>query len=110
MDQPGGNSTSAGRAKSNTESRSNYQIEKSPGAATRDQPASSRTKSYLIHIRALTDIGEARIKEDEIFQTYRREVESILQKEEIPQNYREYIKNYFISVGIHTEDKAHEFK
>ncbi|MCP4624155.1 MAG: hypothetical protein GY850_11550 [bacterium] len=110
MNEPGGKSTSAGRAKSNTESRSDYQIEKSPGAATQDQLASARAKSYLIHIRALTDIGEARLKEEEIFQTYRGEVESILQKEEMPQNYREYIKNYFISVGIHTEDKAHESK
>ena len=110
MNEPGGKSTSAGRAKSNTESRSSYQIDKSPGTATQDQPASVRAKNYLIHIRALTDIGEARLKEDEIFQTYRREVESILQKEEIPQNYREYIKNYFISVGMHTEDKAYESK
>ena len=110
MDEPGGKSTSAGRAISNTESRSSYQIDHSPGTATQDQLASARAKSYLIHIRALTDIGEAHIKEDEIYQTYRREVESILQKEEMPQNYREYIKNYFISVGIHTEDKAHESK
>ncbi len=108
MDQPGGNSPSAGRAQSNTENRSSYQIEKSPGAATQDQLASSRTKSYLVHIRALTDIGEAHLEEDEIFKTYRREVESILQKEEMPQNFREYIKNYFISVGIHREEKAHE--
>jgi len=110
MDEPGGKSTSAGRAISNTESRSSYQIDQSPGTATQDQLASAWAKSYLIHIRALTDIGEARLKEDEIFQTYRREVESILQKEEMPQNYREYIKNYFISVGMHTEDEAHESK
>ena len=110
MNEPGGKSTSAGRAISNTESRSSYQIDKSPGAATQDQPASARAKSYLIHIRALTDTGEARLKEEDIFQTYRREVESILQKEEMPQNYREYIKNYFISVGMHTEDKAYESK
>ena len=103
-DQPGGNSTAAGRAKSNSENRSGAQIEKSPGTATQDQPASARAKSYLIHIRALTDIGEARMEEDEIFRKYRRRVESILQKEEIPRNYREYIKNYFISVGIQTED------
>ena len=71
---------------------------------------SSQAKSYLIHIRALTDMGEARFKEEEIFRTYRKEVESILQKEDIPVNYREYIKNYFISIGINTEENAHEFK
>ena len=72
--------------------------------------ASSQAKSYLIHIRALTDIGEARLDKEEIFQTYRKEVESILQKEDIPANYRAYIKNYFISIGINTEENAHEFK
>ncbi len=72
--------------------------------------ASSQAKSFLIQIRALTDTGEARLKEEEIFQTYRKEVESILQKEDIPLNYREYIKNYFISIGINTEENAHEFK
>ena len=72
--------------------------------------ASSPAKAYLIHIRALTDMGEARLKEEEIFRTYRKEVESILQKEDIPLNYREYIKNYFISIGINTEENAHEFQ
>ena len=110
MHEPGAKSTSAGRAKSNSESRSSYQIDKSSGRASQDQPASVRAKSYLIHIRALTDIGEARLQEDEIFQIYRREVESILQKEEMPPNYREYIKNYFISVGMHTENKSYESK
>jgi hypothetical protein len=105
-DQPGGRSTSPGRAKSNTGNRPSYPIEKTPGQATQDQTASSRAKNYLIHIRALTEIGDARLEKDEIFQTYRREVESILQKEEIPLNYREYIKNYFLSVGIHTEDRG----
>jgi hypothetical protein len=61
-------------------------------------------------MRALTDVGDARLKEEEIFQTYRKEVENILRKEDIPINYREYIKNYFISIGIHTEENAHEFK
>ena len=32
---------------------------------------------------------------------------SILQKEGIPKNYREYIKNYFISIGLHSEDHRH---
>jgi hypothetical protein len=110
MDQPEGNSASAGRAQSKEENKSSYELEKTPGSAMQDKMASSQAKSYLIHIRALTDIGEARLKEEEISQTYRKEVESILQKEDIPINYREYIKNYFISIGINTEEKAHEFK
>ena len=72
--------------------------------------ASARTKSYLISIRTLTDIGEARLKEEDIIRTYQKEVESLLQKEDIPLNYREYIKNYFISIGMNAEENANEFK
>ena len=110
MDQPEGYSASAGRAKSKEENGSSYELEKTPGSAIPEKIATAQAKSYLIHIRALTDIGEARLSEEEVFQTYRKEVESILQKEDIPINYREYIKNYFISVGINTEENGHEFK
>jgi len=110
MGRPDGYSSSAGRAKSKEGNQPSYEIEKSPGSRMQDKMASSQTKSYLIHIRALTDIGEARLKEEDIVQTYRKEVESILRKEDIPINYRDYIKNYFISIGINTEENAHEFK
>jgi hypothetical protein len=110
MGHPEGYSDSAGGAKSKEENKASYELEKTPGARLQDKTASFQAKSYLIHIRALTDIGDASLKEEEIFQTYRKEVESILQKEDIPINYREYIKNYFISIGINTEENAHDLK
>jgi hypothetical protein len=112
-DEPGlreGNSASAGRSEAEGEEKSSAEIEKSAGPAMTDKMASSPVKSYLIHIRALTDSGEARLKEKDIRRTYGREVESILQKEDIPLNYREYIKNYFMSIGLNTEENADEFK
>jgi hypothetical protein len=110
MGQPEGYSVSAGRAQSKAENESSHELEKAPGSVSQDKMRPSPAKSYLIQIRALTDIGEVRLTEEEVFQTYRKEVESILQKEDIPINYREYIKNYFISIGINTEENAHEFK
>jgi len=110
MGQPEGYSVSAGRAQSKAENESSHDLEKAPGSVSQDKMRPSPAKSYLIQIRALTDIGEARLTEEEVLQTYRKEVESILQKEDIPINYREYIKNYFISIGINTEENAHEFK
>jgi hypothetical protein len=67
-------------------------------------------KNYLVHIRALTDIGEARLEEEDIVRAYRQEVESILQKEDMPANYREYIKNYFLAIGVNTKENADESK
>ncbi|MEJ2170198.1 MAG: hypothetical protein P8X90_32255 [Desulfobacterales bacterium] len=66
--------------------------------------AVSPVKSYLIPIRALTDVGKAGLKEEDIRRTYGQAVESVLQKEDIPLNYREYIKNYFMAIGLNTED------
>ena len=110
MGQPDGHSASAGRAGSKGESQSGHELKKSPGPAIQDKTTTSLARSYLIQIRALTDIGEARLDEEEIFRTYRQEVESILQKEDIPINYRKYIKNYFISIGINTDQNANEIQ
>jgi hypothetical protein len=110
VDQPEGHSASAGKGRSDEKKKSSYDIENSPGLALQDKIPSSPARSYLIHIRALTNTGEARLKEEEIYRTYRKEVESVLQKEDMPLNYREYIKNYFISIGLNAEKNAHESK
>jgi hypothetical protein len=110
MGKPEEYSDSAGSARSKKEKKSSYELEIPSGTAEKDKMTPSPAKSYLIHIRALTDIGEARLKEEEVFQTYHKEIESILQKEDIPSNYREYIKNYFISIGMNTEESTHESK
>jgi len=110
MEPPGGHSNAAGDAKSKAESKSGRNLATARGSARQDKTASSPAKTYLIQIRALTDPGEAHLEEEEIFRTYRQDVESILQKEDIPANYREYIKNYFISIGVNAEENAHESK
>ena len=108
MEPPGGHSDAAGNAKANAESKPGRDLAKARGSARQDKLSSTPAKTYLLQIRALTDPGEARLKEEEIFRTYHQEIESILQKEDIPVNYREYIKNYFISIGVNTEEKAYE--
>ena len=110
MAPPEGYSDAAGNAKANKENQSSHDIEKTQRLATQDKLTSVPAKTFLLHIRALTDTGEARVEEEEILRTYRREVESILQKENIPVNYREYIKKYFVSIGINTKENAHESK
>ena len=110
MEPPEGYSNAAGNAKANEEIQSSHDIETAQRLATQDKLAPAPAKTYLLQIRALTDKGEARVEEEEILRTYRREVESILRKENIPVNYREYIKKYFISIGINTKENAHEPK
>ena len=99
-----GTSSRAGTAKSGDKEKAGSQIEKVPGPAVQDNVISAQVKQYLIRIRSQTSPGESRLKEEEIFREYQQEVEGILQKEDIPLNYREYIKTYFLSIGIETSD------
>ena len=62
--------------------------------------AASQKAEYNTHIRSVTKIGNPTVPEEEITRQYTRELESILQKEDIPLNYREYIKSYFLSIGL----------
>jgi hypothetical protein len=105
-----GYSFSAGRAISTGKKKASNELEKSPGPGIQDKMRSSSMEHYLIHIRSLTAIGESRSKEEDIIRSYRQEIEGILQKEDIPLNYREYIKHYFISIGLEAEKNANGLK
>ena len=65
-----------------------------------DKLHETQKEDYNIHIRSVTRIGKATLPEEDLTRPYRQELESILQKEDIPLNYREYIKNYFMSIGL----------
>jgi hypothetical protein len=62
--------------------------------------APSKKPEYNAPIRTVTTIGAANVPEEDVMRVYERELESILQKEDIPLNYREYIKTYFMSIGV----------
>jgi hypothetical protein len=97
--QPG-SSSAAGSAPSDGKKKLKGELAKSSGIGTQDKMKSSQGNNYLIQIRSLTAIGESKLEEKDIIRSYRKEIEGVLQKEEIPLNYRGYIKNYFISIGL----------
>lgn len=99
-DGQGTGSYSVGKGKGKSDKpTSPLSFNKNNGPVYNDRTASAPAKTYNMHIRSLTEIGTARTPEEEITRVYRREVESILEKEELPRNYRHYIKNYFLSIG-----------
>jgi hypothetical protein len=105
-----GHDLSAGHAKSAQRKKSRDEIEKSTGPGLQDKLSSAQEEKYRLYIRSLGAVGESKLKEENIIQTYRQEIENILQKEDIPLNYREYIKHYFISIGLKTEAEAYDAK
>lgn len=78
-------------------------IERAAGAIEQEQTAPARRPEYNVHIRSLTRIGEATVPTADVTRSYQQEVESVLHKEDIPLNYREFIKNYFIGIGLQEE-------
>ncbi len=98
-----GSSPTAGKALSDGKKKPRHELEKSLGTGKQDKTTASQGDSYLIQIRSLTTIGKSKRKEEDIVHSYQKEIEGILQKEEIPLNYRGYIKNYFISIGLTSE-------
>jgi len=98
-------SLSPGHAKSGDRSNDPYELKKKQGPALQDKLMSTEQEDYSVHIRSLTSVGRAKIKPETIDRRYNQELEGILKKEDIPLNYRNYIKNYFISIGFRKEGK-----
>jgi hypothetical protein len=100
--RPGKRSSAAGNAKSENPAESPYEFQKLEGPAVQDKIISRQEENFHIHIRSLGANRESKLKDADITRPYRKAVESILAKEDIPLNYREYIKNYFLSIGLAT--------
>jgi hypothetical protein len=94
----------AGNARSDGSEKPDSEIEKATGPGIQDKLTPAQVKQYLVRIRTLTATGESNLKEEEVIRPYQQEIESVLQKEDIPLNYRDYIKEYFLSIGIETTE------
>ncbi|MBW2085005.1 MAG: hypothetical protein JRI54_03135 [Deltaproteobacteria bacterium] len=93
----------AGRGKADGEKKTPYEIKSSKSPALKDKGVEGPGERYNIHVRSLPTIAKAKLREEEVIRSYRQELENVLLKEDIPLNYREYIKNYFLSIGLRME-------
>jgi len=90
----------AGREKGGDTRQAPSPLEQAEGPTVQDKTKLPPQDDYRAYIRALTATDKATVPETEVTRPYQQELESILQKEDIPINYREYIKNYFLSIGL----------
>ena len=102
-------SATAGRGKAKGEKRSPYELESSKSPAIKDKGGSGQGDWYNVYVRSLPIIDKAKLKEEDLIRPYRQELESVLQKEDIPLNYREYIKSYFLSIGLKKEENRNGY-
>ncbi|MCP4349560.1 MAG: hypothetical protein GY795_29110 [Desulfobacterales bacterium] len=95
-----GRTGTAGQAESTGKTKRSSKLAKSKGPLLKEKGVISKGDQYAVHIRALPVPGKGVQEQENVFRPYKQEMESILKKEDIPLNYRNYIKNYFLSVGI----------
>ncbi len=93
-----------GRSPGDGQLNSPSPINRTEEGPQQDRMAPSKKAEYNAHIRSVTTIGEATVPEEDVGRAYEQEVERVLQKEDMPLNYREYIKTYFLSIGLTSED------
>ncbi|MCJ7830312.1 MAG: hypothetical protein MUP74_02895, partial [Desulfobacterales bacterium] len=74
-----------------------------PGPAVQEPSGAAAAVWTRIPVRTLTAAGKAWVTEEAAARPYRRELESVLRKEAIPRNYRQYIRNYFLAIGLQEE-------
>ncbi|RJQ64770.1 MAG: hypothetical protein C4530_01670 [Desulfobacteraceae bacterium] len=96
-------SSSPGRGKSENGLTEPYALKRLKAPAVQDKMLPDQNQDYSVQIRSLTAIGKAKGEKEDVTRSYRKELEGILLKEEIPENYRTYIKNYFLSIGLGRE-------
>ena len=93
----------AGREKAKGDKKAPYDLERPDTPVLKDKGVSGRGDRYSTYVRALPAIGRAGLKEEEIITAYQKELENVMRREDIPRPYREYIKQYFLSIGLGKE-------
>ena len=97
----------AGNQPSDGRKRPVSEIDRTKTEAEQDIIGSSTGGSKTtLQVLSLTNIGKAGAEREEIIRNYQREIESVLKKEEIPLNYREYIRDYFLSINLRRDENV----
>ncbi len=97
----------AGREKAKGNKKAPYDLESPDTPALEDKGVSGKGDRYGTYVRSLPAIGRAGLKEEEIITAYEKELENVMRKEDIPLPYREYIKQYFLSIGLGKETEGY---
>jgi hypothetical protein len=90
----------AGTATDAREKGPAHEIENSQNPSVKAPTPEGSGVRYRVLVRALPTVGKAALDHEELTKSYRREIEHVLSNDQIPSNYREYIKNYFLSIGM----------
>ncbi len=102
-DDDGEFSSLAGKEEGQYHPQDIEKLRSSQRSAIQDNISDSPAEEYRKIVRSLATLGRSEVKAEDVMISYEQEVEAILHKEDIPAIYREYIRNYFISIGVKNE-------
>lgn len=99
--EPKGATGAAGNEKvEDQKDRAKPLLKSSSQGVSRVEGAADWEETKKIFLRSLPPGGESTIPEEKKLIDFRREIEEVIRKEEVPLNYREYIKDYFLKINI----------
>ncbi len=104
-DQKGSDNYIAGTEKSKGDEKAVRPIRSSSSRVVREKEGTYDDAHFRFSIRALTALGEVTGNEQDILKNYVRMNESVMLKEDIPESYRELIKQYFLAIGMTRPDQ-----
>lgn len=81
------------------------ELEPATGPMEMEPAGDFKTGSFGYAVKALTTVESAMKPEQEIKKIYIKQNEAVIQKENIPPEYRESIRDYFLSIGLEGEDQ-----
>ncbi|NNG00023.1 MAG: hypothetical protein HKM93_11635 [Desulfobacteraceae bacterium] len=96
---------SAGTGAAGGKERDDTQIPEAQGPGISEKGRIMPGREYKISVRAFPSPNPASLLPEMVFREYSRQVESVIDKEDVPLNYRNFIKNYFISIGLRKESE-----
>ncbi len=96
----------SGKGKGTADRMGSHGLESPKTPVVKDKGEAGPGDWYNVHIRSLPGASKAEMKKGDIIRSFKKELEGVLQKEDIPLEHKEYIKNYFLSIGLRREENS----
>lgn len=98
----------AGRGSSSEKSDKPGDFNRRPGPVKKEKSDMEAEDPLIIQVKSMPVMQQAQVEPEQVIRNYGRELEAVLNKEDIPPADRETIKNYFLSIGLRKENDARE--
>ena len=79
------------------------EIESSSWQVVKDVSGTDQRGAFAYSVKALGFAGDSKKELEKIKKQYQRRNQAVIEKENIPEKYRQVIRDYFLSIGLEKE-------